>query len=227
MTVPVVCLLTGRFPAIIRLLDRFAAVDDIYVGERLYAIAYGCAMRNYDGSAVGHLAQTVYDRIFKNGFPPAHILLRDYARGVIERAVYLGATLDGDLDRVRPPYQSNWPHIPTEEEIEPLKPDWSRGGYDDRDLEWARNRIGNSVLSDDFTRYVIGTNSSVTSWLSLRRDEPQWTSPDERLAILVSTFSRDEMAAWQAFDSVDRALKEIIPFNINIILKNFQEIRFK
>ncbi|MGH7773697.1 MAG: AVAST type 2 anti-phage system protein Avs2 [Candidatus Binatia bacterium] len=222
-TKALVSLLTGRLTSVVRLLDRFADVDDLYVAERLYAIAYGCALRSHDAKEVGHLAQTVYDRVFKNGSPPAHILLRDYARGVIERGLYLGAALDGEPDRIRPPYQSNWPPIPTEEEIAPLKPDWNRGAYDSRDLEWARNRIGSSVLDDDFARYVIGTNSSVTSWLSLRREEPLWRSPDERLAALVESFGEREKLAWEAYDSADRALKEVIPFNIKIILENHEQ----
>ncbi len=221
-TKALVSLLTGRLEAAARLLDRFAAVDDPYVAERLYAVAYGCAMRSYDAKEVGQLAQAVYVRVFKEGSPPAHILLRDYARGVVEHALYLGSKLDGDPNLIRPPYQSTWPHIPTEEEIEPLKPNWDNvGGYDSGDLEWSRNRIGSSVLSDDFARYVIGTNSSVTSWLSLRRDEPKWQSPDERLATLTGSFTGEETAAWRTFDSAERALKKVLRFNIQIVIKNF------
>jgi len=57
-----------------------------YVTERLYAVAYGCAMRSFDDDAIKGLALAVYEIIFENGSPPVHILLRDYARGVIELA---------------------------------------------------------------------------------------------------------------------------------------------
>ncbi|ACY49764.1 conserved hypothetical protein (plasmid) [Rhodothermus marinus DSM 4252] len=207
-TKALVNLLTGRLDAAVRLVERFANVDDPYVSERIYAVAYGIAMRSHDADKVGELAQCVYDKVFANGKPPAHILLRDYARGVVERALHLGAKVNIDETKIRPPYQSDWPHIPTEEEIKPYLPDWSRGSYDSGDLEWARNRIARSVLEDDFARYVIGTNSGRINWLSLRLDEPVWQSPDERLSALVAEFSEEEKKVWQAFEAADHALGE-------------------
>src|SRR5690606_13482561 len=132
----------------------------------------------------------VYNRVFALGSPPPHILLRDYGRGVVERALHLGSAIDVVPDRVRPPYKSTWPTIPTEEDIKPFLPDWSKGSHDSGELEWGRNRIGNSVIDDDFARYVIGTNSSLTScdWLSLRLDEPTWkppSRPEDQLRLLV------------------------------------------
>lgn len=177
--------MTGRLGAVVRLVERSADVDDPYVAERVYAVAYGTAMRSHDPAAVGRLAGCVYAHAFARREPPAHILLRDYARGVIERAIHLGASLDVDEQAIRPPYLSQWPHIPTEDEIKPLMPDWSRGSHDSGDVEWARNRIGSSVMEDDFARYVIGTDSWFTNWLSLPLEEPAWQPADERLAALV------------------------------------------
>jgi hypothetical protein len=168
-TKALVSLLTGRLAAAARLVERFADVDDPYVAERVYAVAYGIAMRCHDPEAVGVLAMCVYRHVFASERPPPHILLRDYARGVVERALHLGSAIDVVPDRIRPPYKSTWPTIPTDEDIKPLLPDWSKGSHDSGELEWGRNRIGNSVMDDDFARYVIGTNSSSTSsdWLSL------------------------------------------------------------
>ncbi|MCY3593273.1 MAG: hypothetical protein OXH32_16740 [Acidobacteria bacterium] len=173
-TAALVDLLSGRLKAVVRLVERFADVDDPYVAERVYAVAYGVAMRCHDAAAVGALAMCVYERVFAAGNPPPHILLRDYARGVVERALSLGSEIEVVVDRVRPPYKSTWPGIPTEEEVEPLQPDWSTGSHDSGSHEWARNRIGRSVMSDDFARYVIGTNWSGSDWLALRLDEPEW-----------------------------------------------------
>lgn len=208
-TKALVSLMTGRLDAVVRLLERFADVDDPYVAERVYAVAYGTAMRSHDALEVGKLAQYIYDRIFVTGEPPAHILLRDYARGVVERALYLGSSVTIDPTLIRPPYKSTWPKIPTEEEIKPLLPDWSKGAYDDRDLVWAKNRIGGSVMSDDFARYVLGTNSSMGSnhWLSVRLEDPPWQSSDERIAALVSDLSEDEKRAWENFDTADQKVK--------------------
>lgn len=204
-TQALVSLLTGRLGAVVRLVDRFSDVDDPYVAERIYAVAYGTAMRSHDPVEVGALAMSVYDRVFAGGAPPAHILLRDYARGVVERAIYLGAEISVVAERIRPPYASQWPVIPTEDKIKPFLPDWSSGSYDSGKEGWARNRIGSSVMDDDFARYVIDTRFS--GWLSLRLEEPDWQSPDACLAMLLEGFSDDERTAWEKYKAVDDAIR--------------------
>lgn len=208
-TKALVSLLTGRLSAVIRVVDRFAEVNDPYVLERVYAVAYGTAMRCNDEVSVGALAECVYGRIFASGAPPAHLLLRDYARGVIEYALSPGSKLELDVQRIRPPYGTPWPVIPSEQDIKPLLPDESRGDYDSRDLEWARNRASRSVMDDDFAHYVIGTNSSSTSrdWLSVRLSEPAWKPAARRetlLADLVVDFSDSERQAWNSFSVAEQ-----------------------
>lgn len=209
-TKALVSLYTGRLAGMVRLLHRFADVDDPYVAERIYAVAYGVVMRSHDAAAVGGLAAAVYTHVFEFGSPPPHILLRDYARGVVERALHLCSTNNFDSAFIRPPYNSEWPSIPSEEEIKPLLPDWTRGFYGSRDLEWSRNVIVESVMNGDFARYVIGTNSSITSrdFLSLGLQEPPWMpSPSlaEQVSDLVADFSEEELTAWQPFDQADVA----------------------
>ena len=173
-TMALVSLLTGRLAATVRLVGRFADVDDPYVTERIYAVAYGVAMRSHNPVEVGTLAMCVYEKVFASQSPPPHILLRDYGRGVVERALYLGSNIDVIPDHIRPPYNSTWPTIPTEEDINTLKSNWSNESYDTDELKWGRDRIVRSVMDDDFALYVIGTISSRTDWLSLRLEEPQW-----------------------------------------------------
>lgn len=213
-TKALVSLLTGRLAAVVRLIEWFATVDDPYVAERVYAVAYGVALRSTDPGAVGTLARCVYNRVFASGSPPPHILLRDYARGVVERALYLGSSPDVVPQLIRPPYKSTWPQIPTEEDIKPLLPNWSEGSsYDSRALEWARNRIGSSVMEDDFARYVIGTNSSSTNWLALRLEEPPWQPPprtEDQLRALLDEFSSEESSAWEEYDAAAAAFPELV-----------------
>ena len=163
-------------------------------------------MRSHDVAEVGNLAMGVYAHVFSNNSPPAHILLRDYARGVVERAMSLGAKLDIDANRIRPPYSSHWPSIPTEEGLKALLPDSSPTSHASRDVEWARDRIGRSVMDDDFAWYVIGTNSSFTNWLSLQLDEPTWQSVDTRIATLISGFSEAEKSAWTVYKAASDAV---------------------
>lgn len=138
-----------------------------------------------------------------------HLLLRDFARGVVERALYLRSSMDIEDSRIRPPYRSRWPEIPTEEEIQALKPDWSKGAWAGGDLEWSRNRIFSSVMDDDFARYVIGTNSGSTDWLSLRLDEPPWKSTEEKIEEILERFSRKERAAWDRVETLRSELDQI------------------
>lgn len=214
-TKALVSLYTGRLSGVVRLVDRCADIDDSYVTERVYAVAYGVAMRSHDADAVGALAASVYRHVFESGSPSPHILLRDYARGVVERALHLGSPIELDVALVRPPYRSTWPSIPSEEDIKSLIPDWSEGSHT-RDLELSRHELCSSVTGfGDFARYVIGTNSSSGSnmWLSLRLDEPTWTplpSRKELLCELIADFSDDEQTSWQAFEVADRAHSETL-----------------
>jgi hypothetical protein len=201
-TKALVNLLTGRFKAVIHLVERFADVDDLYVAERIYAVAYGTAMRCHDPVVVGSLAKCVYDHVFAVDNTPQHILLRDYARGVVERAIHLGSILDIVVDKIRPPYKSQWPKIPTEEDIK-------------NEFEGARSYIYRSVMEKDFAHYVIGTNSSTKSidWLSLTLNEPPWNSALQLKEQLLTELSNSEQEKWNLFIEAESALDEAICLN--------------
>jgi len=204
-TKALVSLLTGRLDAVVRLIEHFACVDDPYVAERIYAVAYGVSTRCQDLKQVAHLAECVYNQVFALEITPAHILLRDYARGVIEWSIYLGSKINVQVDRIRPPYRSILPHIPTEEVIQPYHT--ARDSFSQN--EWASRSISASVMSLDFARYIIGTNSASTSrvWLSVMLDDPLWQSIDEQLFEFVSGLTEDARIAWSAFEEAERELK--------------------
>ena len=167
-TKALVSVLTGRLETLHKILKRFAGVNDLYVAERLYAVAYGVTMRSRDVKRVGDVAWWVYDNVFADGEPPVHILLRDYARGVVERALYLGAKINVDRELIEPPYKSEYPYIPTAEEIKEFTTGWGKASYDKGEIEWSRDKIGKSALGyqldGDFSHYVIGTNAGKFSW---------------------------------------------------------------
>ena len=167
-----VALLSDRVALTVGLIERFAKVDDPYVAERVMAVAYGVAMRSDDAEVLAPLADVVYRLVFASGEPPVHILLRDYARGVIERALYLGADIAVDASLVEPPYRSTWPHIPPAEELEKFDP-FKQGDptLEPSDAERAQARISFSVMRWDFARYIIGTK------LKLRITTSGWQSP--------------------------------------------------
>ena len=208
-TKALVALLSHRLEETGQLVVRFSDIDDPYVVERIYAVAYGVAMRSHDPVEVGDLASIVFERVFASGSPPAQILLRDYARGVIQRAVYLGAELDIDLEMTQPPYRSEWPDIPSEEEVNDLISDLSSRETGGEQSEQGWRKIRYSVMGGDFERYVIGDNSR---WLNVALDGPPWQSPDERLSSLLSEFSDSERQAWEDFSQSDKAPPTVIDF---------------
>lgn len=204
-TKALVSLLTGRLDATTRLIDRFAHVDDLYVAERVYAVAYGVAMRSPDSIGVGQLASVVYHLVFANGVPPVHILLRDYARGVVERAIYLESDLNIDENLVRPPYRSVWPRIPEKDTYEAVETDTFKESDNEVEYHWAKRAIVFSIgnVFSDFCNYVIGDQSS---WLSLSLDEEPWQSHKARMVEVLSTFNEDERTA---YDELSRAVNRI------------------
>ena len=210
-TKALVSLLTDRLEAAAQLVDRFSDVDDPYVLERVCAVAYGVSTRSAFDSGLERLAQAVYDSIFKLGIPPTHILLRDYARGVIEHAIQLGSDIEVNEDRFRPPYKSVWPSIPADEELEPLSEVHGPG----------RNKIVFSLgdALGDFYIYVIGRDSE-PNWLSLRLDEPSWQTPRMSLQALLTTLEDSVQDAWNIYERSQADLETFISQNTIIELRD-------
>ena len=191
-TKAMISLLTGRLETTQLIVERFSDAKDLYILERVYAVAYGVVMRDYDPAAVGEIAAKVYDLVFAEAVPPAHILLRDYARGVIERALWLGAEIEVNEELIRPPYASTWPTIPSDGEIEPYLKNWSA--------------IRGSVMGGDFGRYVIGTNTGSSNWLQLRLEEPTWQSSDSRMRALLPRLSEASQESWAQYIETESEL---------------------
>lgn len=193
-----------------KLIDHFADVNDLYVSERLYATAYGVAMTTSDDSVVAELAKSVYQHVFESENPVPHILLRDYAHGVIEEALHRGVLpSEINVKRVRPPYQSKWPlDIPS-------KPDISHYGErhnDADDGEIARNKIYGSVMgriAGDFSHYVIG---EYERWSSQRIDEEEGankTTADR----FFSSLTKRQKKAWDMLETIRRRVPQVLALN--------------
>jgi len=156
-TKALVALLTNRLSVVLELLKQFKDVNDPYVAERLYAVAYGCAIRSKnDCVGLKNLSQWVYDEIFKNGNPPVHILLRDYARGIIEVALRQNISLQTDERKIIPPFNTKWPsRFPSNKTIKKYEFDYKDKNF--KDYYWAQNAIIYSIQPEygDFGRYVF------------------------------------------------------------------------
>ena len=208
-----VAILTNKIPLTSELVQRFHDVDDPYVRERLMAAAYGVAMRSTDTQALAPLAECVYRLIFADGEPPAHILLRDYARGVIERALHLGADIAVDATLLEPPYRSEWPHIPDDSEMQVLDPPFEEDRAESNATR-ARGDIARSVMRWDFACYVIGTNSASASsrWLSVPINDAPWRSPQQRAENFMGSLDPDLQEAFSELWAHTRPVELFIPF---------------
>jgi len=162
-TKALVALLTNRINIITELLDQFKKVNDPYVAERLYAVAYGCVLRNADDKTnLKKLSLWVCKNVFKNGKPYPHILLRDYARGIIEVALRENIKMHINVSHIRPPYKSTWPkRVPSEKVL--------RKKYYPKEISKDRKYVSiwSSVMYSygslaDFGNYVL--NSAVGHW---------------------------------------------------------------
>lgn len=157
-------LLQKRTHLIRGILQIFEKVNDPYVYERLFAIAYGAIVHGDDELNLKELAEYIYQTIFSARKVYPHILLRDYARGVIEYALHKKIKLDVDIVKARPPYKSTTPKkLPTNSYIDKkYEIDYKSKLY--KEYHRGQNYILSSMTTEygrknrmygDFGRYVF------------------------------------------------------------------------
>ena len=191
-TKALVHLFAERLTVLQRVLEQFSGVNDPYVAERMWCAAYGCALRSHDDKGIAELAQLTYDHIFKGRYPFPNILLRDYARGIVELALQKNLSIRVIKKRIRPPYLSELSdHAPSMNELE-AQFGWSGEKSDDSRRAWLS--IVSSVMhGGDFERYVIGTNSGTFPWSSRPIDSP---SPTAKNRVEREPFSLELARRW-------------------------------
>ncbi|MDP9954792.1 hypothetical protein J2X97_000429 [Epilithonimonas hungarica] len=141
----------NNLPLLVRLIKFFKKTNDLYVIERIYAVAYGSVLRSNENKQIKTFANFIFNHVFKNKNPIEHHLIRDYARGVVEFANHKGL-LSFDISDSRPPYKSVMPDIiPSENEVEK---------YNVKEQKFnVQNNLYELVMGySDFARYTLGTN---------------------------------------------------------------------
>jgi hypothetical protein len=206
-TKALVVLLKNRVHILIDVLKHFERINDPYITERLYATAYGCTMIVTDPKVQG-LALYVYKKIFKTK-PPVHLLIRDYARGIVETAVRKYQDLEEKINikRVRPPYKSAWPkRFPN---LKGLKKKYKEDIFkDDRSgysSIWWSLMYNNEGGISDFGNYVL--NSAVGRW-SNRKLLKNGTSPKSKKQIadeFEESLSPEKKDLWEKYQNARRA----------------------
>lgn len=134
------------------MLKKFEKVDDPYVLQRLYGIVWGACVKreNKDKTSFKALAKYVYKTIFLAPLVYPDILLRDYARLIIE--TYLNEYPDEDyfdISTINPPYASD--PVPTI-----VGEDYKNKKYEKGlNLLVHSMRFDNNGWYGDFGRYVF------------------------------------------------------------------------
>ncbi|OJV54279.1 MAG: hypothetical protein BGO31_13090 [Bacteroidetes bacterium 43-16] len=150
------------------LIKEFENVNDPYIRQRLYAVAFGSAIKSDDRDLLNELSLYLFNSIFNNPEVVADILLRDYARLTIEYYQFRFNDLEIDFKMISPPYNSRkFNKFPSDEVIDnyPNKLGYEEGSYA------GIHKILNSMVTEhgrtgkmygDFGRYTFG--SAFKNW---------------------------------------------------------------
>lgn len=154
-TKAMVNLLEQRPVALLSVLETFIKVNDPFIAERLYGIAYGCILRTRSIQDVESIAQTVYKQLFDGRNPPENLLLRDYGRNIIEYAIFRKANIDVDINQARPPYKSGVPKdIPSEDDLKAYRIEQKPGAQEKTRIR-VYNSIDFNIMRWDFGNKIV------------------------------------------------------------------------
>lgn len=164
VTKALVNLLQHQPRVLLNLLKDFNNVDDMYVQERLMAVAYGCVLRCNQPDMICEIGRYIYHAVFAKGNPPRHLLIRDYACGIVEFAYRKCGLEDVDMQWVLPPYNASMPSLPKREDVEKYRID-----YNDKSEKyaWQQNAILNSLydsISDFGTKILSPSIEQFTGY---------------------------------------------------------------
>lgn len=150
-------------------INSFGSVNDPYITQRVYAVAFGCCTGNATKEYVTPVAQLVYNIVFKDGNPPEDILIRDFAKCIVDYSETLGCGIDFSQELISPPYakEKKNVYVPTEE-IRKYELEYDQ--EEDKQKVTAQNNILHSMCTEyssrgmygDFGRYVF--QSAIDNW---------------------------------------------------------------
>lgn len=153
-TITLVSLFKDNMSMVLPLLEKFKIVNDPYIQERLYAAVYGACVRTEDTKYHFSISEFVITEIFERDEVFPHILLRDYARGIILNSEFRGLYKIEDFDIITPPYKSNWYlNIPTLDEIDMIEKQFPQEIYGKKSYSIT------SIIQSMTTEYGRGTGA--------------------------------------------------------------------
>lgn len=136
------------------LLERFENVNDPYVIQRLYGIVFGACVKRVEKSKTPfyELVKYIYSDIFNQPIVYEDILLRDYAKLIIERFIYEFPNDSEEFDKkiISPPYNSI--AIPNVDKNDHYDSEYKNKGYNHIVHSMKLEGMG---MYGDFGRYVF------------------------------------------------------------------------
>ena len=152
-------LLKNKLDILKDLLQLFGDVDDPYILERLYAASYGCVLNSKDYENLEVLSNYIYETIFNQEIVYPHILIRDYARNIIEFSISKNCEFNDEMhivkEKITPPYSSEFPRIPSDEEIGKYKTENRAVEKIFSSMLVEYDRDGKLLMYGDFGRYTF------------------------------------------------------------------------
>jgi len=149
-------LLKSNFQMCKPLLKMFEIVDDPYVIQRLYGVIFGATMKRtqkYEAE-FKELSEYIFNAIFDKDMVYPDILLRDYARLILERWTYEFPNSNVfDIAKIKPPYKSV--AIPIVEKQKYYDEDVHNSGLNSIDRSIKPNCADVPGMYGDFGRYVF------------------------------------------------------------------------
>jgi hypothetical protein len=113
------CLLIQHPESASSLLLNSSEIDDPYILERMYAALFGAIVHNSKESIWANAVLLVYDKVFNQKETLPNIMIRDYAKCIIEFAINNSIIEKADVPRMYQPYNSIWyPKLTNLEEID-------------------------------------------------------------------------------------------------------------
>lgn len=163
-------LLRDRLDVAAQLVHQFAAIDDVYITERLAAVSYACLLRSDPAQVEATQAIDLLRELgaaLDKALP--NVLMRDHVAGYARwMSEHLNVTDPALIAAALPPYGSKPPKMPRREAW--LEKAYPRGGSWD---EPGYSALHSSVLSDfgDFGGYVV--RHRVENFLARRLTDPE------------------------------------------------------
>lgn len=182
------CRLFKACPEIVApMLVEFESVNDAYVAESLLLAVLGVVLDSGDITWVKEIAAAVYEQQFPNGNPRwCHLMIRHYARRIVERGTEVGLLLDVAV--IRPPYSSRLALNKVPKNLKTLRKKDESKGF---------SRLVGSASDHDFYRYILKANSANFPFKAMSL---QFSEEPTRLYTKVGRFSMGAAPQKDVFD---------------------------